>query len=178
MPRKIKGYSRVDSGDAHGWLVRIKRGDTQKSRFISDSTNGGKRKAMLVAKAIYEQWVNEMPPPKTSENKLGKRNKSGVVGVHHSHDVDERYPGCEYESYIASWLDDDGRRKNVRFSCNKYGDDAFELACLAREKKLTDREKVIALYSRRKKTSKPTGKARAVKARGGKATTKRAARKK
>jgi hypothetical protein len=154
VPRKVKGYSRVESGDARGWLVRIKRGDERKSRFISDSTHGGKRKAMLVAQQVYEEWVAEMPAPETSAGKIGKRNSSGVVGVHYSHDVDERYPGCEYESYVASWLDEDGRRKNMRFSCHKYGDDAFELACLAREKKLADRDKVVALFSRRQK-SKP-----------------------
>jgi hypothetical protein len=147
--RKIKGYSRVDSGDSHGWLVRIKRGDTRKSRFISDSTHGGKRKAMLVAKQVYEQWTAEMPEPDTSENKIGARNTSGVVGVHFSHDVDERYPGCEYDSYVASWLDEDGRRRNIRFSCSKYGKKgAFELACIARDKKLADRDKVIALHNR------------------------------
>jgi hypothetical protein len=160
--------------------VRIKRGDERKSRFISDSTHGGKRKAMLVAQQVYEEWVAEMPPPETSAGKIGKRNSSGVVGVHYSHDIDERYPGCEYESYVASWLDEDGRRKNMRFSCHKYGDDAFELACLAREKKLNDRAKVVALLGRRKK-SKPkklTSKKAATKTAATKTTAKKTTKKK
>ena len=101
--RKVKGFSRVDSGEAHGWLVRIKRGDIKRSRFISDSTHGGKRKSKLVAEKVYQDWVKELPEPDTAEDKLGKRNASGVVGVHYSYDVDARYPNCAYEYYIASW---------------------------------------------------------------------------
>lgn len=182
MPRKIRGFSRVESADARGWLVRIKRGDDRKSRFISDTAHGGKRKSMQVAQELYEEWVAEMPPPETSLNKVGVRNSSGVVGVHHSHDVDMRFPGCNYDSYVASWLDEDGKRKNIRFSCNKYGDDAFELACIAREKQLSDRDKVMALLERRKKSGKrftvrqpAGGKKKAV---SKKATTKKTARKK
>ncbi len=160
MPRKIRGFARVDSEDAKGWLVRIKRGQTRRSRFISDSTHGGKRKAMLLAKKIYEDWVAEMPKPDTSFNKVGVRNTTGIVGVHFAHDVDDRYPNCQYQSYVASWLEEDGRRRNVRFSCSKYGEDAFELACIAREKKLADRKAVVALLGRRtKKTPTPAAKA-------------------
>ena len=164
MPRKVKGFSRVDSGDAHGWLVRIKRGDVKRSRFISDSTNGGKRKAKLVAEKVYQDWVNELPEPDTAEDKLGRRNASGVVGVHYSYDVDSRYPNCAYEYYIASWKTDDGKRQNVRFSISKWGKKvAFEMACLAREERTTNREKVYKLYEKRnpqaamkKKTARKT----------------------
>ena len=154
MPRKVKGFSRVDSGEAHGWLVRIKRGDVRRSRFISDSTHGGKRKSKQVAEQVYQDWVQELPPPDTAEGKLGKRNASGVVGVHYSHDVDSRYPNCAYEYYIASWKTEDGRRQNVRFSISKWGKKvAFELACLAREERTTDRDKVERLYEKRNKKS-------------------------
>ncbi len=152
MPRKIRGFARVESDKAVGWLVRIKRGETRRSRFIADKTYGGKRKAMLVAKKIYEDWVAEMPEPETSKDKVGVRNSTGVVGVHFSHDVDDRYPNCHYQSYIASWLDDKGSRRNVRFSCSKYGDDAFALACIAREKRLADRNAVMAILSRQQKS--------------------------
>lgn len=149
MPRKVKGFSRVDSGEAHGWLVRIKRGDVKRSRFISDSTHGGKRKAKLVAEKVYQEWVDELPEPETAEDKLGKRNSSGVVGVHYSYDVDARYPNCAYEYYIASWKTDDGKRRNVRFSISKWGKKAaFELACIARRERTSDRSKVEKLYEK------------------------------
>lgn len=149
MPRNVKGFSRVDSGDAHGWLVRIKRGDVKRSRFISDSTHGGKRKSKLVAEQVYQEWVGELPEPDTAEDKLGKRNSSGVVGVHYSHDVDARYPNCAYEYYIASWKTDDGKRQNVRFAISKWGKKvAFELACIARVERTSDRDKVYKIYER------------------------------
>ena len=149
MPRKVKGYSRVDSGEAHGWLVRIKRGDIKRSRFISDSTHGGKKKSKAVAEQVYQEWADELPEPDTAEDKLGKRNSSGVVGVHYSYDVDARYPNCAYEYYIASWKTEDGRRQNVRFAISKWGKKvAFELACIARAERTTDREKVQKLHEK------------------------------
>ncbi|MCA9193951.1 MAG: hypothetical protein KDB03_19400 [Planctomycetales bacterium] len=78
--------------------------------------------------------------------------------------MDRRFPGCEYQSYVASWLEESGQRRNVRFSCNKYGERAFDLACLARKLRLADQEKVLALYeknsqrSKGNKTSKAAGK--------------------
>ena len=147
MPRKVKGFSRVDSGDAHGWLVRIKRGDVKRSRFISDSTHGGKRKSQRIAQKVYQEWADELPAPATAEDKLGKRNASGVVGVHYSHDVDARYPNCAYEYYIASWKTEAGRRRNVRFSINRWGKRAaFKMACIARRERISDRAEVQRLY--------------------------------
>ncbi len=149
MPRKIKGYSRVDSDDAHGWLVRIKRGDTRRSRFISDATHGGKRKSMLIAQQLYRDWTDELPEPETSAGKVGVRNSTGIVGVHFARDIDARYPSCVYESYVASWLNEDGRRRNVRFSCSKYGEDeARALAAIARQQQISDREKVESIFER------------------------------
>lgn len=191
MPRKIKGFSRVDSGDAHGWLVRIKRGDERKSKFVSDSTSGGKRKGQLIAQKIYEEWVAELPEPETAEGKIGARNSSGVVGVHYSYDVDDRYPNCAYEYYVASWKSDDGRRVNVRFAISKWGKTvAFKLACIARELKSRDREEVTRVYESQKKaggnktaskkvaTKKPTAKEVAAKKPTKKRTAKKVARKK
>ncbi len=156
MPRKVKGYSRVDSGDAHGWLVRIKRGELRRSSFVSDSTHGGKNKARKVAQQIFEKWTKELPEPDTAEGKIGKRNSSGFVGVHYTHDVDSRYPNCSYEYYIASWKTDAGARRNVRFAISKYGKrKAFELACLSREKKESDRGKVETLHARGVRAEKP-----------------------
>ena len=180
MPRKVKGFSRVDSGDAHGWLVRIKRGDITRSRFISDSTNGGKTKSKAVAQKVYQDWVAELPEPETAEDKLGKRNNSGVVGVHYSHDVDSRYPGCSYEYYIASWKTEDGKRRNVRFAISRWGKKgAFELACIARELRTGDRATVEKEFEKRgKKGGKAGAKKAPAKAATAKKTTKKAAVKK
>ncbi len=161
--RSSKGYSRVDSDErnVHGWLVRIKRGKTRRSKFLSDATHGGKRKSLTEAKLVYQAWQAELPPPTSTRGKLTNRNASGVVGVHFSSDTDARYPNCRYESYIASWKSEDGHRRNTRFSCNKYGKKiAFQLACIAREVMSSDREKVLAIYDRREQRKAKTAKRR------------------
>ena len=167
MPRKPRGYSRVDSETQKGWLVRIKRGDVRRSKFVSDSAYGGKRKSENAAKQIYQEWMEELPEPETSQDKLGKRNTSGVVGVHYARDVDGRYPDCIYEYYIASWKTADGRRAKIRFSFNKWGKKAcFEMACIAREHRLTDLDQVTSLYERtKKKSSKKKAKSKVTKKR-------------
>lgn len=151
VARQPKGYSRVDSEttNSHGWLVRIRRKDVLKSSFVSDSTHGGKRKSLAAAVALYEEWTRDLPPMETCAGKMSVRNASGVVGVHYANDGDTRYPNCRYESYIASWLGEEGKREKLGFSCNKYGDDAFFLACIAREKQLTDRKKVLAIFAKK-----------------------------
>ncbi|GIW99109.1 MAG: hypothetical protein KatS3mg111_2442 [Pirellulaceae bacterium] len=185
MPRKVKGYSRVDTGEAHGWLVRIKRGDVRRSKFISDKSAGGKRKAENAAKKLYEEWAAELPPPDTAEGKLGKRNKTGVVGVHFSSDADSRYPNCVYEYYIASWKSPDGQRQNARFSVSRWGKKvAFKLACLAREHRIADRDEIIKLYEQQfgpikeKKTARRSAAAKRAGTSQAKLTAKKASAKK
>ncbi len=153
MPKKAspKGFARVDSEttNTHGWLVRISRGSEKRSRFFSDAAHGGKAKSKKKAETCYQDWVKEMPPPGSTRDKLTKRNSSGVVGVHLAHEVDSRYPECQYVSYVASWLGEGGQRRNVRFLVNKYGKKvALTLASLAREHKVSDREKVHAIYEK------------------------------
>jgi hypothetical protein len=153
VPKKAspKGFARVDSEttNTHGWLVRISRGSEKRSRFFSDSAHGGKAKSKKKAEACYQDWVKEMVPPGSTRDKLTKRNSSGVVGVHLAHEVDSRYPDCQYVSYVASWLNPNGQRRNVRFLVNKYGKKtALTLATIARQNKISDREKVHELYEK------------------------------
>ncbi len=168
MPKKAspKGFARVDSEstNTHGWLVRILRGAERRSRFFSDKTHGGKAKSKKRAEECYLAWVAEMAPPLSAVNKVTKRNSSGTVGVHLSTESDARYPDCKYVSYIASWKTEEGKRRNIRFLVNKYGKkNAFALAKLAREKRIADREKVIALFEKSNGPLKLASKPRAAK---------------
>ena len=46
-------------------------------------------------------------------------------------------------------MNEEKQRRNIRFLVNKYGKkNALALATIAREKKCTDREKVIAMYEK------------------------------
>ncbi|MEZ6134300.1 MAG: hypothetical protein R3C53_05245 [Pirellulaceae bacterium] len=159
MPRKkkpiaYKGYSRVDSERQHGWLVRIRRGDYQRSRFITDSVHGGKRKSRAAAEAVYAEWVAEAGDVQSIVGKMNARNTTGFVGVHRALEKDSRYPHLTYESYVASWVDENGKRKKLGFSTNRYGKKAFKLACLAREERMTDRQQVLELWESRRKSKR------------------------
>ena len=90
-----------------------------------------------------------MAPPASALGKVTKRNSSGTVGVHLATEADARYPNCQYVSYVASWKSDEGKRSSIRFLVSKYGKKvALGLAKLAREKRMLDRDKVIALYEK------------------------------
>ncbi len=145
----------LDEKKVHGFMVRIMRRGKMHQQFFSDKNWGGKRKARAAADARLEELKQELPDVKTTKNRLTKRNSSGKVGVHYAIETDKRWPDCQYSYYIASWLNEDGKRTNVKFSCNKYGDElAMELAGIARDREMTDREAVEAIYNRRKAARK------------------------
>ena len=155
-----KGITRfdLDSG-VSGYMVRTCRKGKKTNDFFSDSKYGGKRKALAAAKQKYEELQIKLGPAKHATlNKITARNTSGHVGVHLDHTVRNESPDFEYFSYVASWTED-GKRVKTKFSCDKYGKKAaFEMACLARKKKITDREKIITLYERAKKRKKAAAK--------------------
>ncbi|MFG0290965.1 MAG: pathogenesis-related transcriptional factor and ERF protein [Rhodopirellula sp. JB044] len=153
-----KGITRFEMENRSGYMVRISRNGNRVNKYFSDSKFGGKRKAFVAAKEAYQELLEEMGPPENStRNRLTSRNSTGVVGVHVAYSQDNRYPGCAYSAYCASWVTEDGRREKASFAWNKYGQDrAFELAVLAREQQMTDRDEVVALFegSGSKKKSK------------------------
>ncbi len=185
-----KGITRFDLENRRGYMVRIARSGNRIHQYFSDSKYGGKRKALAAAKSAYEELLEELGPAENStRDKLTSRNTTGVVGVHVAYSQDNRYPGCEYYAYCASWVTEDGKREKASFAWNKYGEDqALQLAILARQQQITDREQVVAMYERSaagkrtkrvSKTSKKsvkTGK-RSVKKPAASATAKRTAKK-
>ncbi len=152
MPTKTvaKGITRFDLENRRGYMVRIARGGNRIHQYFSDSKYGGKRKALAAAKAAYADLLEELGPAESStRDKLTSRNTTGVVGVHVAYSQDNRYPGCEYYAYCASWVTEDGKREKASFAWNKYGQDvALELAILARQEQITDRDQVLAMYER------------------------------
>jgi len=158
---KPTGASRVDrpANGAVGWLMRIRRGDVFVQEFFSDAVHGGKRAAQRAARERYAELAQELPAPKTSEGAMSVRNSSGVVGVRLAKEGSNA-AGEPRESYVASWRES-GRDRTVRFSCSAFGKrKAFQLACLARELRTTDREALMAQWTANKKAGKtaPTAK--------------------
>ena len=139
----VYGISRVDNATSrtHGWLVTIQRRGIIYRKHFSDGVHGGKTKSFAAAKAYRDEVVASHPPLSMQEySSIVKRNnRSGVVGVC-------RYCASETRDlpedrqrwfWVASWPLADGRRKRVKFSINKYGEEgAFEMALKARNEAL------------------------------------------
>lgn len=162
MPTKriqtgITRFDIVDRGTL-GYMVRISRNGKKHNRFFSDKEYGGKRKALVAAREHYEKMVSKLPAAKTSKGIMSVRNKSGQVGVHLAVNPSTCWSDVEYSSYVASWKSEDGRRKKISFSVEKYGKKkARAFAVIARENELTDRARIERLFesqSKRKKKKK------------------------
>jgi len=152
MTKPLKGITRIDyEGVAtRGWMVRITRAGIRKQQFFNDRTLGGKAKSLKAAKKCYALWAASAGPIKTTRNQKTSRNSSGKVGVHLVRNVDARWVNAESFGYCASWVHEDGTRQKLSFAWNRYGKKmAWELACLAREKELTNRAKVIAGFEKK-----------------------------
>lgn len=152
MTKALKGITRIEyEGVAtRGWMVRITRAGVRKQQFFNDRSYGSKAKSLKAAKECYADWAASAAPIKTTRNQKTSRNSSGKVGVHLVRNVDARWENAESFGYCASWVTDDGARQKLSFAWKRYGKKvAWELACLAREKELNDRAKVIALFEKR-----------------------------
>ena len=152
MTKALKGITRIEyeGVSTRGWMVRITRAGVRKQQFFNDRTLGGKAKSLKAAKECYAEWAAAAAPIQTTRNQKTSRNSSGRVGVHMVRNVDPRWVNAESFGYCASWVTEDGTRQNLSFAFRRYGKKmAWELACLAREKELTDRAKVIALFEKK-----------------------------
>ncbi len=135
----IYGVTRVDNAASrtHGWLVTIQRRGAIFRRQFSDGVLGGKVRALAAAKAYRDEIVAKHPPLSKREHAeiLKKNNKSGVVGVCR-YGVSGASPKAEADKrwfWVASWMLPDGRAKRVKFSVEKYGEEAaFKMAVKAR----------------------------------------------
>lgn len=136
----VYGISRVDNevSRTHGWLVTVQRRGVIYRKHFSDGVHGGKQKSFIVAKAYRDEVIAKYPPFSMREYSsiVKKNNRSGVVGVC-------RYCASETRDFpeekqrwfwVASWPLPDGRRKRVKFSVKKYGEEgAFKMALKARK---------------------------------------------
>jgi hypothetical protein len=157
MSKAIKGITRIEYEGitTRGWMVRITRGGVRQQKFFNDKAFGGKAKSLKAAKDCYAEWLANAAPIATSRNRKTSRNSSGKVGVHTVRNVDYRWANAESFGYCASWVTEDGVRQKLSFAWKLYGKKAaWNLACIAREKELTDREKVVKLYQAQQSRAK------------------------
>lgn len=136
----VYGISRVDNevSRTHGWLVTVQRRGVIYRKHFSDGVHGGKQKSFLAAKSYRDEVISQHPPFSMREysNIVKKNNRSGVVGVCRYCASETRDMPEEKQRWfwVASWPLPDGRRKRVKFSVKKYGEEgAFKAALKARK---------------------------------------------
>jgi hypothetical protein len=139
-PKSEYGISRVDNerSRTHGWLVTVQRRGVIYRRHFSDGTCGGMDKSLEAARGFRDEVVAAHPPFSMREysNIVKKSNRSGVVGVCRYCASETRDLPEEQQRWfwVASWPTPDGKRKRVKFSVKKYGEEtAFKMALKARK---------------------------------------------
>jgi hypothetical protein len=150
---KHKGITRIDyeGSSTRGWTVRLTRQGKRQQKFFNDRTYGGKNKALLAAKACYQNWVKQAPDIQTAKGRKTNRNTTGKVGVHLVKNVDARWKNAESYAFCASWIDPKGKRTKISFAWNRYGKkQAWILACIARDREINDREKILEILDSQK----------------------------
>jgi hypothetical protein len=117
--------NRIDSDSNHtyAWRVRIQRKGFTINKSFSDSHYGGKRKALLAAKAYRDELIRLVPATEYQiwlRNCLRKNNVSGIVGVSHHviYKVDGS-PGRQF--WLASWVNENGLTRQRKFSVGILG---------------------------------------------------------
>ena len=135
----VYGISRVDNDASrtHGWLVTIQRRGVIHRKHFSDGVHGGRKKAFSAARDYRDEVVAKYPPLSMQEYSsiVKKNNRSGVVGVCRYCASETRDLPEERQRWfwVASWPLPNGKRKRVKFSVKKYGEEgAFERALAAR----------------------------------------------
>ncbi|MCB1232655.1 MAG: hypothetical protein KDN19_20580 [Verrucomicrobiae bacterium] len=140
--RSEYGICRLDleTSQTHGWQVRLQRNGVRFTRFFADESWGGRKAALERARQFRDRLLNRLERRDSGKARShsipASRNRSGVVGVARVINIGAN--GIEYASWQATWSPSAGARRRVRFSVLRYGEDeAFRLACDARERGLT-----------------------------------------
>lgn len=137
-----KGISRIDQPErkTHGWYVRVRFNGTQRAKFFSDETHGGRDEALLQAVQFRNRAEHDLGKPRTDRLVIASnpRNRSGIMGVQRKTkiiktDTGERLTKNVYE---VTWNPEPGRLCRTWVSIDEYGEEAaLRKACAIRREK-------------------------------------------
>lgn len=121
----MKGISRIDTKDTHGWYVRIYKSGKTYSKLYSDNRYGGRDRALQVAqkaRLVAIEALKDLPvEPRRRLVTSDRRNKSGTVGV--SKTTKKTKNGDRNEYYQVTWSPEPGKVKNRQWSVRRYGEE-------------------------------------------------------
>jgi hypothetical protein len=134
------GISRIDQTEKHnhGYYVRLTRNGKTQSKFFADKAAGGKRAARRAAKEYEAELLEQASSLKKMPPKPSARNTSGKVGVSRTSYANSTHASDYWQ---AAWVDNEGKRRNAKYSVNKYGEEkAKRLAIKARREGMLARD--------------------------------------
>lgn len=142
--RANRNITRVESQPGKrvvkGWEVRIQRRGERFNRFFSDSTHGGKRKALEKARECRDEQEAKYPVFTRQEiaDRTSSRNSSGVRGVRFRiTTVKKAGRTYTYEHAEAAWSPEPGKVIKKTFPVATYGrEKAWDMAVSARREAL------------------------------------------
>jgi len=130
----------IEKGSVHTWQVKAVRFNIIKTKNFSDTTYGGRDKALqaairyrdeLLAQTdlfAHQMWLRSV---------IRRNNTSGIPGVTRCEQRDKRSPNSRYVCWTAQWTDEHGIRCQRGFSVARYGEhEAKRLAIVERESQL------------------------------------------
>jgi hypothetical protein len=121
------------SKGTHGWQVRGPGKRGYHSKLFSDRKLGGREQALAAAEAYRQELERQYPPRPNNmpvyKDKPQPNNRSGIVGVHHSH----QYSGTgRYQEYWCAFCpvgpDGTGYFKKFYIGEERDAEEAFRLA--------------------------------------------------
>ena len=115
MPRH-RNILRREQNHFRGWVVTLKRRGKRYVRYFKDA--GKRRAALQRAIAWRNTMIDTLPPPRRFHSRHAT-NDTGVVGVSYVRQHSRR--GTEIWYYVASWTDENGRKRKRSFSVRKWG---------------------------------------------------------
>lgn len=159
-PDFLRGISRIDSGNTHGWFVRAYRSGKTHSKFFSDLKNGGRESALALAQAYRDQLNTKLGPPAPRSYRLmraNRNNTTGVIGVSKTRRTSP--DGVVRYYYTVSWRPEPNQARNRSFSIQTLGEKkAFTLACKFRremEREIKTKAKALAARLKQARTARP-----------------------
>lgn len=126
---KLKGISRIDSQNTHGWFVRKYHQGRTISKFFSDSRYQSQSQALAAAQSYRAKLDEKYPAPASTAFRVAaqKNSSTGVVGV--SETFMRSRNGRKTPCFTVTWRPEKGVSRTKKFSINAYGrDEAFRRA--------------------------------------------------
>lgn len=137
----MKGISRIDSRNTHGWFVRIFREGQVHSKMFSDRPHGGSELALQEARKYRDEYERQNPRKHGSlriKNKPQRNNTTGVAGV--SETTQKWRNGKVVPCFSVVWCPEPNVIRNKRFYHHHYDSREAALEAAAEFRKARELE--------------------------------------